>query len=127
MKNIALYIVLLVCTTSCLSRYEVVDATSFNKTILRDLSIQNPAELMQLYIPYEGNSNTTIEWKELKEPGTYKITLTETDLKDDSLFGIKTIMYATYDQDTWFVTELHKQYKCWKGRGHKSWNGIKCN
>ena len=112
--------------SSCASRYTAISPKEVNKTIAYDVSIVGPAELMYFVYPYPDNHNVHIDWKELRKKNNYKITLTHTNLKDDSVEAYKYIVFAKYNGTTWEVFEIKRTHRCREGRGKTRWTRELC-
>ena len=68
------------------------------------------------------------------QPHKAVVTITQTNLADDSIFGIKyRVEFAPYSSISkdkgdkkWQVIWAGKQYKCWSNRGHQTWFTSLC-
>lgn len=116
----------LISMNSCRSKYEVVSPQSVNDSIRYDVSIMSPAEVMRVIYLFPDNNSVVLDWKQLKKPNTYKITLVHSNLEDDSVEAYKYIVYAEYNGMTWRVTKIKRTHRCWENRGHTRWGIKKC-
>jgi WD40 repeat protein len=56
------------------------------------------------------------------------VTITQTHLADDSVFGIKyRVEFTAISSQPWQVIWAGKQYRCYPGRGHQEWSSQLCH
>lgn len=113
--------------TSCASRkFTALPTQEINKKIRFDVTIVGPAELLYFVYPYPDSHTVHIDWKELRKQNQYKITLTHTNLKDDSIAAYKYVVYAKFDGVHWNISKILRAHRCREGRGNTRWNKNPC-
>lgn len=110
--------------------FEREDILAINRKIAKMDSIVGLKEIMELYYPYEtetneGNEKITITEKSLEHEIT-EVTLIHDNLMDDSMKAIKYIMLLKQQKGKWTIISIKKNWKCRKGRGHAYWGIDLC-
>jgi len=111
--------------SSCKSKYELINPTSYNDSLRYDISIQSPTEVMEIINPLIEGKNTTLVW-ELTKKNEFEIILERTKLEDDSQEAERIIVTAINKNDTWEILKIKKSIRCWDGRGNTHWHSGMC-
>jgi hypothetical protein len=128
MKQLFVFLILLVFLNSCSESFNQIDPGKFNAEIAGRTDIKTPEELIREYygFPESEGSKTTVESENLRND-TYEITLIREGLGDDSQFAEKIVMTAKLQDQIWNVIEIKMNWKCMSDRGHTSWGTGTCN
>ncbi|HTO14993.1 MAG TPA: hypothetical protein VLZ83_04445 [Edaphocola sp.] len=129
MKRILGLILMLAFFSSCAESYKVIEPNTFNEQIANRSDIETPEDLIRVYYDYpeeEGVPNLNIKSKKLNK-NNFEVTLIHEGLMDDSQAGIKIVLKAKKTEQTWTVSEIKENWKCWEGRGHTDWGTELCH
>lgn len=131
MKRLLLFLLSITIATACTTEsYETVDPSEFNTQIANRRNIQNIDQLIKIYFikpNAERQEGVTISVDTYKiGENKFSAVLIQNGSGGDSIGGIKVVMTAEKNGDTWTVTDLKRNFKCWEGRGHTSWGTEPC-
>ena len=129
MKKLFLIILPLLLCASCAEPFKEINPSEFNAKIALRTDIKSPEDLVLLYFDYpenEAKPELQITTKSLQND-SFEVTLIHTKLEDDSMEGEKIILTAKLSKQQWIVTEIKRNWRCWKDRGHISWGIESCS
>ncbi|MBO6518220.1 MAG: hypothetical protein JJ975_16915 [Bacteroidia bacterium] len=129
MKHLA-YLTIALLLMSCTGETFIdVDPTEFNQIISARTDIKTPEELAKAYyeFPDEASTRSFVVSAVPGNNGILHITIIHDNLDDDSLRSRKVQMTATRSGGVWKVHSIKRNWRCWEGRGHRSWGTAPCS
>ncbi len=124
-------IFLLFLTLSCQQKAEEfveMDPSRFNVSLKARTDISTPEQVMEMfydYSPKQGAKGIKITSKDLGSD-SYRITLIHDPVQAGNQIAWKLIMHADRSKGHWRATQIQKNWKCEKGKGHRGWGIGKC-
>jgi len=115
--------------------YEVIDYGNFNETI--PIAWENkeewpadPVMVSLLFINATDSRTQTItrNYESTESPDSATVIVTNENLMDDSVSGVKyKLKLKKNGSGVWVIESVGKAVKCWEGRGHSDYSAKPCS